>query len=88
MKHFTLLVTVALFCVWSGLGQQASSSNTAAVPHLVRFTGLIKSVAVQLLTGTVGHCIENQEGGAPLWRETPNFTVDSAKRDLNRRPRL
>jgi hypothetical protein len=83
MRHLTLLFVIAVLCLSPGLAQQPSTSSTAAVPHLVRFAGFIKDMSGQPLTGTVGvtfalYC--DQEGGAPLWLETQNVTVDNGGR--------
>jgi hypothetical protein len=84
MKHLALLFTVALFCVSSGFGQpQPSTSNNVAVPHLVRFAGLIKDIAGKPLTGTRGMTFalyRDQEGGSALWLETQNVAADKSGR--------
>ncbi|HWY55257.1 MAG TPA: hypothetical protein VNZ03_12385 [Terriglobales bacterium] len=83
MKRVTLLLTVALFCLSSGLAQGPSTSQTVAIPHLVRFSGAVKDVAGQPLTGTLGITFalyRDQDSGAPLWLETQNVAVDNSGR--------
>jgi len=63
--------------------QQASplpSTQTAAVPHLVKFTGSVKDPNGKPLTGVAGVAFalyKDDQGGAPLWIETQNVTLDS-----------
>jgi hypothetical protein len=80
MKHLSLLFTIAVFCLSSGRAQDAYRSNAVAVPHLVRFAGVVKDVTGEPLAGTMGVTFtlyREQEGGAPLWLETQNVTADS-----------
>jgi hypothetical protein len=80
MQRFTLLFALLGLCLASGLAQEASTSNAVAVPHLVRFSGLVKDAAGQPLSGTVGVTFalyRDQEGGAPLWLETQNAATDN-----------
>jgi hypothetical protein len=83
MKRLTLLLMVVVFCLSSGLGQEPSTSNTVAVPHLVRFSRAVKDVAGKPLTGTVGVTFalyRDQDSGAPLWLETQNVAMDDSGR--------
>jgi hypothetical protein len=80
MKCVTLLFTIVALCLSAGLAQQAPNSNTAAVPHFVRFAGVIKNLEGQPRTGTVGVTFalyRDQEGGPPLWLETQNVAADN-----------
>jgi hypothetical protein len=80
MQRFTLLFALVGLCLTSGLAQETSTSNAVAVPHLVRFSGLVKDAAGQPLSGTVGITFalyRDQEGGAPLWLETQNVATDN-----------
>jgi hypothetical protein len=79
MQRFTLLFALVGLCLASGLAQETSTSNPVAVPHLVRFSGLVRDTAAQPLSGTVGVTFalyRDQEGGAPLWLETQNVAAD------------
>src|SRR5579872_285722 len=79
MKSVTLLFTIIVLCVSAGLAQQTPSSNPTAVPHFVRFAGVIKGLEGQPPTGTVGVTFalyRDQEGGSPLWLETQNVLPD------------
>jgi hypothetical protein len=83
MKRLAWQCMIFALCLSSGLAQQTSTSNSVSVPHLVRFAGLIKDMAGQPLTGTVGVTLalyRDQEGGAPLWLEIQNVTVDNGGR--------
>jgi hypothetical protein len=83
MKRLALLLTVAVFCLSSGLAQEPSTSHTVAIPHLVRFSGAIKDVSGQALTGTLGVTFalyRDQDGGSPSWLETQNVAVDNSGR--------
>jgi hypothetical protein len=80
MKRFTLLFALVGLCLSSGLAQETSTSNAVAVPHLVRFSGLVRDAAGQPLSGTMGVTFalyRDQEGGAPLWLETQNVVTDN-----------
>jgi hypothetical protein len=83
MKRLALLLTVAVFCLSSGLAQEPSTSQTVAIPHLVRFSGAVKDVSGQPLSGTLGVTFalyRDQDGGAPLWLETQNVAIDNSGR--------
>ncbi|HET7206911.1 MAG TPA: hypothetical protein VFI95_10070 [Terriglobales bacterium] len=67
--------------VWlsSALAQQTASSE-AIVPHLIRVAGALKDSAGHPLTGIAGITFalyHDQEGGAALWLETQNVTLDT-----------
>ena len=80
MQRFTLLFALVGLCFASGLAQEASTSNAVAIPHFVRFSGLVRDADGQPLSGTVGVTFalyRDQEGGAPLWLETQNAATDN-----------
>jgi hypothetical protein len=65
-----------LFCIVLLLGCACAQDN-AAVPQLVKFSGTISSAQA----GTVGVIFalyKDQTGGAPLWQEVQNITVDAS----------
>jgi hypothetical protein len=69
---------VALFCVFVLLGS-AYAQDGVPVPRLVKFAGTITSKP----SGTVGVIFalyKDQTGGAPLWQEVQNVTVDASGR--------
>ena len=71
-----LLFSVSL----SGQSQSAASS---AIPHLVKYAGVVKDASGRPLTGTVGVTFAfyaAEQGGSPLWIETQNVQVDSQGR--------
>ncbi len=60
----------------SGSAQPAAGS----IPRLVKFSGLVKDVAGNPATGTVGltfSLYELPEGGSPLWTENQNLSLDA-----------
>jgi hypothetical protein len=72
----TLLLAVGLLA----LAQNASSAKSAAVPHLIKFNGVLKDDAGHSKTGVSGITFalyKDQQGGAPLWIETQNVQTDS-----------
>src|ERR1700726_193147 len=80
MKRLALLFMIVALCLPSGLAQQTSNSNTAAVPHFVRFGGLVKDAAGRPITGSLGITFalyRDQEGGPALWLETQNVSADN-----------
>ena len=87
MKCITLGLCLALgVVVWlpSLLAQQASTpGSTVMVPHLIRFAGVLKDSSGRPLRDVAGitfSLYREQEGGAALWLETQNATVDAAGR--------
>jgi N-acetylneuraminic acid mutarotase len=59
-------------------GQQASS-NPSTVPTIIRFGGSVADANGKPLSGVVGVTFSlyaDQQGGAPLWVETQNVSVD------------
>ena len=79
VPHLRRLVTILatiLFCATLVLGR-AYAQDTAAVPQLVKFSGTIAGAPA----GTVGVIFalyKDQTGGAPLWQEVQNITVDAS----------
>ena len=77
VPHLRRLVTIlaaTLFCATLVLGR-AYAEDGVAVPHLVKFSGTISGSPA----GTVGVIFalyKDQTGGAPLWQEVQNITVD------------
>ncbi|MGA8151014.1 MAG: hypothetical protein WB952_08700 [Terriglobales bacterium] len=58
-------------------------SQTAAVPHLVQFSGVIRGVDGAPRKGLVGITFalyKEEQGGAPLWLETQNVQLDAQGR--------
>jgi hypothetical protein len=59
---------------------QTPTKNESALPRLVRFGGTIKDLGGSPPAGVVGITFalySEQSGGAPLWLETQNVSVDS-----------
>jgi len=76
-------VWILLICSAVSLSAQQAALTAAntVVPPLVKFSGVLADVNNRPLTGTVGvtfSLYKDQEGGAPLWMETQNVTLDKA----------
>ena len=77
-----ILVSIVLAWTSTALSQQ-QTPNTAIVPRLIRFAGTLKDSAGKPLSGPVGITFtlyKEQQGGAALWIETQNVSLDSAGR--------
>ena len=78
--------SVATICLWlliatATLAQSPGGADSSgSVPPLVKFTGALKDDGGRVKTGMVGVTFalyKEQDGGAPLWRETQNVEADS-----------
>jgi hypothetical protein len=90
-RHFVRLLVVLAASVmsfvlplsnaaWGQAQTIASTSSASVVPGLVRFSGTIKDAQGKALSGTAGLTFalyKDQEGGAALWQETQNVTLDA-----------
>ena len=76
-----LIATTLLLAVsQSGLAQNTANNATVSVPHLIKFSGVLKNEAGAPKTGVVGITFafyKDQQGGAPLWLETQNVQADA-----------
>jgi len=55
-------------------------TSGASAPRLVKFSGVLKDVSGQPLSGVLGVTFalyKDQQGGTPLWLETQNLQLDS-----------
>jgi len=71
-----LLLSLSLFAQ-----APPTPSLTATVPHLVQFSGMIKGADGTPGKGLVGITFalyRDEEGGAPLWLESQNVTLDAS----------
>jgi hypothetical protein len=82
MLRNILRLTLCLSLICSVLRVSAQQPATSGiVPPVVKFGGVLTDVNNKPLTGTVGvtfSLYKDQEGGAPLWIETQNVTLDKA----------
>jgi hypothetical protein len=79
MKRALELCMVAVLCLSLVFAQQ--TTNSAVVPHLIQFSGVVRDDAGKPLTNRVGvtfSLYKDEEGGAALWVETQTVTVDGA----------
>lgn len=84
-RRFAVLVTLA-FLAFSfsvlALGQNNSNPQSAGVPRMVKFSGLLKDASGNLLNGTVGISFAvyaESTGGAALWEETQNVQFSQGR---------
>jgi hypothetical protein len=64
----------------SGESSSSQSSSTISLPRLVQFSGTVGNDQGEPRPGTVGitfSLYKDEQGGAPLWMETQNVTLDS-----------
>jgi hypothetical protein len=77
------LLPVLLLCAFGAQAQRASaqaSTQTAAVPHLVKVFGSVKDASGKALTGIVGITFalyKDDQGGAPLWIEAQSVPLEA-----------
>ena len=75
LQHcLTLLVLVCLTA--SALAQSSPSRTSTPVPAMVKFSGTVKAASGGLV-GLTFALYKDQQGGAPLWLETQNASVDA-----------
>jgi hypothetical protein len=80
MKLRLACVVFGFLSLASLAAAQTSAQAASALPRLVRFSGAVKDLNGNPLTGVVGITFalySEQSGGAPLWLETQNITADS-----------
>ena len=79
MRSLTCLALLTFVLIAVSPAQQAS---TTAVPNLINYSGTLllpSGVGVPAKTVGVTFAIyRQQDGGAPVWLETQNVTLDSA----------
>ena len=97
MKRLSLPVCVVVMCLFCAAGlpaQQpdstssnaltlAGSASSAKVPRLVRFSGVLRDLAGQPLTGIVDvefAIYKDEADEAPLWKETQTLQLDAQGR--------
>jgi hypothetical protein len=83
-RAICLLLLIGLWLdgslLWAASPQQTTTEAASALPRLVRFSGTVKDLNGNPLTGVVGIIFalySEQTGGAALWLETQNVTADS-----------
>ena len=72
---YTTVVLLVFVFVSMAAAQQAAVSGSPAVPPLIKFKGAIPDVPSGLI-GVTFALYSDQSGGAPLWLETQNVSVD------------
>ena len=77
IRVFILLGTITLFL---GMAVDVQMTQAQTVPQLVKIGGTLKDQSGQALTGVVGVTFaiyKDQQGGAALWLETQNLSLDA-----------
>lgn len=72
---------LALMTVAPMTAQQSSAEGTISIPHLIRFTGVLKDAEGKPAQGTVGVTFalyNDEQRGVPLWTETQNVAPDAS----------
>jgi hypothetical protein len=78
---FILALCLGLTTAASACVQQPSADNNAAIPHLIRFGGVLKYIDGKPAQGTVRVTFafyKEEQGGEPLWTETQGVTFDAS----------
>jgi hypothetical protein len=63
--------------------QQSNADGNVSVPHLIRYSGVLKEVAGRPVQGKVQITFafyKDEQGGEPLWMETQEVTLDGTGR--------
>jgi hypothetical protein len=74
------IVFQLVLLLWASWAQAQQPSVSLTVPHLVKFSGTLKSLNGTPLAGFVGVTFtlyKDDQGGVPLWIETQNVQLDS-----------
>jgi trimeric autotransporter adhesin len=83
--HFLLFacLCLGLATVSSLAAQQSNQDASASIPHLIRFSGVLKDGEGKPAQGTVGITFafyKDQQGGTPLWMESQDVAPDATGR--------
>jgi hypothetical protein len=76
-KHIRTSVFVAI--LWCIASLSSAQTTAAAVPPLVKFSGVLSDVEGKPMTGVIGvtfYLYKDAQGGAPVWMETQNVRPD------------
>jgi len=82
-RSVLIVATLLLALSPLGLSQNTANNSAISVPHLIKFSGVLKNEAGAPNTGVVGITFAfytDQQGGAPLWLETQNVQADASGR--------
>ena len=77
-KQPLLSILSQLLVILMPLTLHMLAQSTAPVPHLVKYSGLIKESAGKAQTlGITFALYKDEQGGSPLWLETQNVQLDA-----------
>jgi trimeric autotransporter adhesin len=81
MKKFryppSALIIVLLSSLLNAQQTSLTTTSTVIVPRLVNYSGHLSGAPSKSVAGMTFSIYREQEGGAPLWMETQNVTVDA-----------
>src|SRR5664279_961239 len=79
-----LVCVLSLFTILFTVCNSSAQTNNSTVPNLVRYSGTLfqpgSAAASSKITGVTFAIYRQQEGGAPVWLETQNVTLDASGR--------
>src|SRR5579871_6713858 len=79
-RHILFAVLCLVIVTVSSLAAQQSNTDGPSMPHLIRFTGVLKDVNGKAAPGIVGVTFafyRDENGGVALWTEIQNVTTDA-----------
>jgi hypothetical protein len=80
-RHILFAVLCLGIVTVASLAAQQSNTDGPSMPHLVRFTGVLKDINGKAALGIVGVTFafyKDEHGGVALWTETQNVTPDAS----------
>ena len=76
-RCFLLTAVFTVLAIFSSSAQQSAPATSVVVPRLIRFGGTVAKPAINTpAVGITFALYRDAEGGAPLWLETQNVSVD------------
>ncbi len=75
---FCTAITGTILCITPSWAQQPSpaAAEGTNIPRLVQFSGVLKNIGGRQAAGLTFALYKDQQGGAPVWMETQNVTLD------------
>jgi len=78
-RYLAVLICISVTITLCALAQDAAANSKLTVPHLIRFNGVLTDATGKPVTGTIGitfSLYKEEQGGAALWIESQNVTLD------------
>jgi hypothetical protein len=79
VRYLAVLICISVTTTLSAPAQDAAANGKFTVPHLIRFNGVLTGATGKPVTGTIGitfSLYKEEQGGAALWIESQNVTLD------------